>query len=690
MERPNAGPDQIGDGSQHYSLEPHTEERTTQSTNANLFDANDHEIFINAYTSMPNQQLGNGWSLPQNMYQHQPRYMAGPSNAPPTPSLPVEQPFYNQCINGPPAPDTTPYIFLPLTPNANPSPRSTPCQVAQNPQLNLNPALQHPSYVYATAIQPATSNAGYSSLGDHGSPSGFYHHVSQPNHLQAQSGFYHGVAQPGHLPAQSDFPHGVTQPTDVQAQNNVYQDAAQPSARRARKRRRPRSQERGTASRGNQYPRPNAAQVEGRVNDSKRPRTGQSQAIPICDQTSRDPTNAGVPVRFQKFEGKIKETLSKPNKPPVSREKKSRINAPEDYDDPQQIHDCESKKLAVPGGLKYSGPGEAFAKFRECKALLHKKAEKCTYPYNDETFPRNDPEWCFYAMLLYDAMANWESYQEWMKCLPKDLCNKKQQDLIKKCRERMERRVEILQARESNNASDEADDEEVNRPLLELADLLPTPEEAKHLPSLVEQHEKVLGKNSVLNQEAATGESWRLLYYAWEAQQGRTGARPGTGKDGTWESYPSFLDRLLALVNVVRTTKQVVKDLLTLGDGSAQHLANNPYAAQAGKGENLKNNVGKKFPKPKKKAEATEEAEGPGKKAKAPKSKSSTSNSQHQGEAGEIGLPIVDADDSRVDPSLENEGEPSRALLTAGDHTQLEAHPEDSAEAAVLEHLRWL
>ncbi|CAH0025401.1 unnamed protein product [Clonostachys rhizophaga] len=686
MERPIAGPGQYRYGSPHYSLEPHTQKQTTQSTYINQLDANDHELVIKTYSYMPNQQLGNGRSLPQNIYQHQPSYMTGPFNVPITPSFPVEQSFYNGFINEPPAPQATQYCFVPLAPNANLGPPSAPLQSAQNPDLNLDPALQHPSYEYAPAIPPPTSNAGYLSLGDQASPSDFYHDVTQPNPLQAQSGFYHGIPQPGPLPAQSDFCHGVVQPSALQAQNNAYDSADQPSPRRARKRCRTGLPEHDTAPSGNSSLQPNAAQVGG---------GGLYYEHARADESGRDPTTAGVPARWQKFDSKIKETLSNPNKPPTSRDNKPPINAPEDFDDPQLVDDCKSQKLAVPGGLKYSGPGEARFMAGESKRLFHKKPERCTYPNNDETFPRTDAEWWFCALLIYNAMVNWESYQEWMKCLPEKLRNKKQQLLIEEYRRRRERRVEILQARQSNNASssdggsiraDEADHEEVNRPIPELADLLPTPEEVEDMPSLADQQKKVLGRT--LNTETASEESWRLLKCAFEAQQGRSGARPGTGKDGSWESYPSFLDRILAIVNVLRTTKQVVKDLLTLGDGGSQRLANSPYAAQASKGENLKNNVGKKFPKSKLKAEATEKAEGPGKKANTPEPKGSTSNFQHLGEAGESGLSFVDADDSRADPSLENEGEPSRDLLTAGDHTQLEGHSKDNAEAAVLEYLR--
>uniref|UniRef100_A0A8H7N6J6 Uncharacterized protein n=1 Tax=Bionectria ochroleuca TaxID=29856 RepID=A0A8H7N6J6_BIOOC len=521
--QPNAGPVQSRHRSQHRRLEPRIQQQTTQSTDFNQFDANNDEVFINTNNSMVDPQLWLGQSMPQDTCWHQPGYMAGPSNVPAGHSLPAEP----SLDNGFQAPARVLPPFVEYVPDPNFCPPPAPLQFAQSPNAYQGPAWQRPSYECAQTIPPATSNAGYSSLDGHGSPSDFY--------------------------------HGVAQPSALQAQNTVFHDASQTTPRRVHKRAR-------------------------------------------ADDSGRDPTMACIPARFRRFEGKIKKTFPNKVKPPTSRDKKGPINAPEDFDDHQLIHDCKSKKPAVTGGLKYSNLGEARAKAKECEILFHKKPEKCTYPYNDETFPLTDAEWCFYALLIYNAMVNWESYQEWMKCLPDELCNKKQRLLNKKCKMRMERRVEILQARQSNNASasdggsiraDEADDEDVNRPILELADLLPTPEEAKEMPSLAHQQEKILGRT--LNTEIASGESWRLLDCAVAAQQGRSGVRPGTGKDGSWESYPSFLERILALVDVLRTTKQTIKDLMSLGDGWSQRLANNPYGEQANKVENRKNNLGKKF-----------------------------------------------------------------------------------------------
>lgn len=557
---PNARPDPYRYGSQRYGLEPHTQEQTTQSTDVNHFDANEEGVIINTYSFMVDPQLWFGQSQPQDIGQHQPGFMTCPSNVPAGYSLPAE-PSPN---NGFQAPARVLPPFVEYVPDPNLCPPSAPSQFAQNQNTYHDSALHHPSY---PTVLPATTNAGYLSLGNHASPINFYHDVAQPSALQAQNDFYH--------------------------------DVAQPTSQHAQKRYRSPSPERETASSGNPRAQSNEPQVEDIGHTSKRARNGESQAFP------------DIPPRFKHLGKEMEEILSRLNNPPTSRDKKVTLLVPEDFDDPQLIRDCKSQEPAEPGALKCSSLREARDRAEKSKTLFYKKAEKCTYPHNDETFPRNDAEERFFALLLYGALRDFESIQEWIRCLPDELCKEKQRDLTKTCKERTERRKQIMEDRALSNkasGSDDGDyDEELNRPILELADLLPTPEQAKEMPPVADRHKKILGKN-VLNAEVASGESWRLLDRAIEAQQGRTGVRLATTTDCCWESYPRFLERILTLVNVLRTSKQTVKSLLTQGDGWSQRLANNPYAEQANKIENMKTNMHKKIANLEK-AEAAKKAE---------------------------------------------------------------------------------
>ncbi|VUC26151.1 unnamed protein product [Clonostachys rosea] len=554
-------------GSRTGHLKPHKQEQNTQTIDGSQFDNYNDQIIQDTYNHVAHQHPGVGQGLPPNMFQNQSGFMAGSSNVTSGYLIPSEHFDNKGNYVGPQAPTgiASPY-----------PPPPAPFQVVQNQNTSQVPTWQHPPYGYPAPVPTPRSNTDCSGRGHHRSTNDFHHNVAQPGPPQT------------------------------------------------RKHRHP-SPERAAASSAKPPPQTNVPQVENNEHPHKRTRTGESplgaeasttQVIPACDLTSLDPIlPAHIPDRLRPL---INDILSRPNETPKYKaEKKVMINKPDDFENLQLLNDCQSQKPAVAGELKYANLEEALGNIKQSMTLFHKAEEKCTDPSSDPTFAISSEETLFYVQCIFNAMTDWSSYQEWFRCLPSEVCTTEQELLNEKCRGRMELRHsrKAVKSDGSPIRSDEGDHAgDENGPILDLADLLPTPEQAEKMPPLEEQHMKILGRT--LNREIASQRSWEIFACIQEAQQGHSGARPGTLADGTWETYPSFFERFLAVVKVLKTSKQTVKNLMSLGDGWLQRLANNPRGEQASKVENIKNNMEKKFSRLEAQAGTTKRARKPAKKAK--------------------------------------------------------------------------
>ncbi|KAH8712953.1 hypothetical protein HC256_006126 [Beauveria bassiana] len=159
----------------------------------------------------------------------------------------------------------------------------------------------------------------------------------------------------------------------------------------------------------------------------------------------------------------------------------------------------------------------------------------CTNPSSDSTFPVRDADKREYVRNMYDAIWDWSDYVEMGKTL--------------------------------GSASISA---------------------SQPVPSRAEQQKKVL--SNPLNDYVVEQLCWRLLNFAENAQQGIPTVDFWAGADGAWESYATFGDRVAAIGDSLRSSKQLVKSLLTAGDRWCARIANNPRGEYTHKVNNMKVN----------------------------------------------------------------------------------------------------
>ncbi|KAM3560590.1 hypothetical protein MY1884_002846 [Beauveria asiatica] len=199
------------------------------------------------------------------------------------------------------------------------------------------------------------------------------------------------------------------------------------------------------------------------------------------------------------------------------------------------------RRIAAPGTSVYNGyiasAEVAAADDAELKRMFRRAPRLCTNPSSDMTFPAHDTDKQKYVRDMYNAIWDWSDYVEIDKTL----------------------------SLASMSASQQA-----NMPLRE------------------EQQKKVL--SNPLNDYIVEQLCWRLLNFAQDAQQGIPTIDHWSGADGAWESYETFEDRVAAIGDSLRSSKQLVKSLLTAGDRWCARIANNPKGEYTHKVNNMKVN----------------------------------------------------------------------------------------------------
>ncbi|CAH0058507.1 unnamed protein product [Clonostachys solani] len=610
-------------GSHHQPLEPSVQGQTTQSGNGTQLEGYNHQPVQISRNHTVHQPIEYGQTMPRYVYRNQPNHMASSPHATTGSPFSGEPVHNNGLINRPQAPTTM------LSPSVS-SPTHANCHISPTPFLQTQ---------NLATFQESTW----------------------------QHRFYGNIAN---IPPRASEPAAYTSLHDQRSTNDFHYDVAQQGLSRAQKRQRLRSPERGTAA--NSVLQQNMAQAEDSQHRYEHTRAAEihleiehptTQALSPRDPTSSDPTRPkNIPARFVPYVSAVDPTKALKHR----REMIPAINKPEDFNDLQLIEDCQSQEPAVPGNLKYSNRTEAFTNIDQTTCLLFKKPDKCTYPSNDPTFPLTDEEDCFYVEWVLLGINKWDLYLEHRACLPKKERDALQRALYEMCWKRRQQNSQNKGKSSKASNSGGSPIRTGSGRILSLADLLPTPEQVERMPSLKVRQEEALGQ--VLNPETAEQLSWRLVLRIWYAQQGDSGARLGTGKDGAWESYPSFLERFLAVVNLLTTSKTMVRNLLSVGDGWLCRIANNPRRELAFKVENERNNLEKKFKTRDAASKKAGESQLSGVSAEPPclDIRDTASGSDHLGEAEEGLLSFFGAEGLCVDPrSLEDGHEPDDAVEAA-------------------------
>ncbi|OAA64775.1 hypothetical protein ISF_04185 [Cordyceps fumosorosea ARSEF 2679] len=169
------------------------------------------------------------------------------------------------------------------------------------------------------------------------------------------------------------------------------------------------------------------------------------------------------------------------------------------------------------------------ANHAELMRMYAKEPAVCTDPSTDDTFPVCTEQEQMYIRDMYNAVWDWSDYGEMSKTLG----------------------VASMAAWREAMALPEGD--------LHRAQLL------QQVPSRKEQQKKVLSR--VLSDYIVEEICWRLL-----------------------ESYATFRDRVAAICDSLRASKQLVKSLLSAGNGWCKRIANNPKGEFTHKVNNMKVN----------------------------------------------------------------------------------------------------
>ncbi|RDA89881.1 hypothetical protein CP533_6649 [Ophiocordyceps camponoti-saundersi (nom. inval.)] len=169
-----------------------------------------------------------------------------------------------------------------------------------------------------------------------------------------------------------------------------------------------------------------------------------------------------------------------------------------------------------------------------------------TTPADDASFPATDADMVAVVANVFDAISDWSHVTEWKNTLPRD--------------ERA-RITEKLVARSSGGLDVYHSNTEGLRPT--------DPELANLLPSLEVQQKKILGQ--VPSDQAIECISWGIVQAAIKSQQGFTQIPYWCEQDGT--------------------SKQLVKSLLTAGDGWKLRIVNAPTKEFQAKAKNRRVNA---------------------------------------------------------------------------------------------------
>ncbi|KAJ3486620.1 hypothetical protein NLG97_g6575 [Lecanicillium saksenae] len=169
------------------------------------------------------------------------------------------------------------------------------------------------------------------------------------------------------------------------------------------------------------------------------------------------------------------------------------------------------------------------ANHAELMRMFAKRPEDCSGPEVDHTFPTTAEEELVYVQELYHAIWDWDDYGEMAKTLGAENMA-------------MWHEAQML-----------SDGDPRKTALL------------NHIPSRATQQQKVLSR--VLSDYIVEELCWRLV-----------------------ESYTSFRYRVAAMCDSLRSSKQLVKSLLSAGSGWCMRIANNPKGEFTHKVNNMKVN----------------------------------------------------------------------------------------------------
>ena len=246
----------------------------------------------------------------------------------------------------------------------------------------------------------------------------------------------------------------------------------------------------------------------------------------------------------------------------------------------QEEHDlqkrCESTGVQMTGLICQSR--EQFNRMYEMTEKFYRKpSECCTNPSNDDTFPSTDEHYRHYVHQLKDAIMCWDAFIEWRQTLDKKTKSQKTNLQVA--------RVEDHEVRKKQGLP-------VHDNALTIRDLLPGEEDCSlYLQNVGQLHTHVLGR--VCNDWCAESFAWQLLEAAMNAQQGLTMSMPWTTNDGCWEAYKNLEDRVAVMAFVLRNSKQLLKSVMSVGNGWVQRVANNPSSELNGKVDNMRCNLKK-------------------------------------------------------------------------------------------------
>ncbi|KAL7944265.1 hypothetical protein V8C42DRAFT_358463 [Trichoderma barbatum] len=177
-------------------------------------------------------------------------------------------------------------------------------------------------------------------------------------------------------------------------------------------------------------------------------------------------------------------------------------------------------------------------KLQRLLELYRKPRENCSFPSTDATFPASDRDKMVYIKNLFDAINDWSHFREWPQALKTDERNR------------------IMDGMRRKQAG--SDDVGID---ISLDDMRPSQQELDSiLPPLQAQQKKILGR--LLSDQTVEWLCWELI-------------------------------RVEAMCYALRKSKQLVKSLLSAGDGWKLRIANNPQGELGHKGNNMKVNMNK-------------------------------------------------------------------------------------------------
>ncbi|KAH7324950.1 hypothetical protein B0I35DRAFT_476151 [Stachybotrys elegans] len=186
---------------------------------------------------------------------------------------------------------------------------------------------------------------------------------------------------------------------------------------------------------------------------------------------------------------------------------------------------------------------DADEKHARLTEFYRKPASLCTFPDKDETFPGDDAATVALVIQVFYAIYDWSNFREWPQTIDpvaRSACMDSSG---------VQREGRLLYSNPTVDGSS-----------------LTSNEWATMLPPIKEQQQAILGRE--LNDQMVEWMSWDLV-----------------------ESYSSLQARIDAICHALRQSKQLVKSLLSAGDGWTLRIANNPLGELKHKGNNRKVNL---------------------------------------------------------------------------------------------------